>query len=101
MNGQSQFRRIYEIVAVAIELTVEDREGDLDQAFRGAGALWREVEFLLAVGESAIDFLGDPSIHAAEAFTAQIELNEGEIVDGFSILEKIAKVFDAGATGRP
>ena len=39
MNGQSQFRRIYEIVAVAIELAVEDREGDLDQAFRGAGAL--------------------------------------------------------------
>lgn len=57
----------------------------------GDEALREVVESLLEAAEAAGDFLRDPSIDAEEAFTAAVELQEGDVVDGYRLLEQIGE----------
>ena len=74
----------------ASELEGGERASYLDEVCLDDG-MRKEVESLLAAIEDAGDFLKEPSFDSTAAFTAAVELNEGDVIDEYRILEKIGE----------
>ncbi len=75
----------------ALQLKGNERSAYLDQICRDQPDLRSEIESLLTAFEEAGDFLKDPSIDSTDAFTAAVELNEGDIIDQYRVLEQIGE----------
>ncbi len=74
----------------ASELEGSERAAYLDEVCSD-DEVRKEVESLLEAIDDAGDFLREPSFDSMAAFTAAVELNEGDVIDEYRILEKIGE----------
>jgi len=84
-------KSVHQLFDEACDLAADERDSFLARACEGKTELREEVESLLEAFDGAGDFLKDPSIDSASAFTAQVDLQEGDVVERYRILEKIGE----------